>query len=402
MTQAYLPRHADAALALACAQHPVVILDGPRGVGKTTSARRLAASTLEFPRDLPRIQADPQRALAALETPVLIDEWQVAGTDLMWAIKRLVDDRPGPGQFILTGSVEPATYGPTYPLTGRSVLVVMRPMTVMEREGRGAQVTPLERWVTGQEPPASAGSAGTFTVADLFRTGFPGALALPHSAAFLEGYAAVLAQRAGDEGRDASRLLRTLQVLATLEGQATPQTTVWEAADITKVTWSAYDGLLRRTHITVPSPSWESNRLKRLTSYPKRYLADAALAAVLAGETEASLRANPHVAGRYVESLVMQQLRPQVDAMKGTMGHVRTANGQREVDAVIDLGRQVWGVEVKSATSVTPHDARALEWFREQMGERFGGGLVVHTGGDSYPLGERIWAVSLDALTGTV
>lgn len=51
---------------------------------------------------------------------------------------------------------------------------------------------------------------------------------------FLDGYAALVAQRAGDEGRDASRLLTTLRVLATLEAQAVPDQTIWESADINK------------------------------------------------------------------------------------------------------------------------------------------------------------------------
>ena len=89
----YLPRHADRALALAVAQHPIVMVEGARGVGKTTSARRVAASVLEFPRDLPRLAVDPAAALRDLPGPVLVDEWQLAGVDLVWAIKRIVDER---------------------------------------------------------------------------------------------------------------------------------------------------------------------------------------------------------------------------------------------------------------------------------------------------------------------
>lgn len=400
MKSDYLPRHADAAIAVACARHPVVIVDGARGVGKTTSARRLAASVLEFPRDLERVATDPQGALAALPGPVLVDEWQLAGVDLMWAIKRIVDDRPGPGQFILTGSVEPATYGPTYPLTGRAVSVAMRPMSAAELNGIGAETTLLERIVEGDLPTASAGRGSAFAAADIARTGFPGAQALPDAGAFLEGYAALLAQRAGDEGRDASRLHRALRVLATLEAQATPAATVWEAADVTKVTWSAYADLLQRTHVVADVPAFHSNRLKRLTSYPKRFLADSALALTLAGLSPTDLAADHTLAGRYLESYVMQQLRPQVDRVGGTLTHVRLSSGEREVDGVIEVGPNVIGVEVKATTTVRRSDARHLEWLRDQLGARFTAGLVVHTGGDTHEVADRVWAVPVDALTG--
>ena len=113
----YLPRHSDAALATALRSAPIVLLDGARGVGKTTSAHRLAASSVRLPDDLEQLRVDPAAYLGSLAPPVLLDEWQLAGTDILWTLKRLVDDDPTPGRFILAGSVEPATYGPTYPLT---------------------------------------------------------------------------------------------------------------------------------------------------------------------------------------------------------------------------------------------------------------------------------------------
>ena len=81
----YLPRELDGPLADAVRSFPIVVLDGPRGVGKTTSALRLVRSTVELPRDLERMRIDAEAFLAGLPTPVLIDEWQIAGTDLLWS-----------------------------------------------------------------------------------------------------------------------------------------------------------------------------------------------------------------------------------------------------------------------------------------------------------------------------
>ncbi|HQZ36144.1 MAG TPA: hypothetical protein PK020_17080 [Ilumatobacteraceae bacterium] len=108
---------------------------------------------------------------------------------------------------------------------------------------------------------------------------------------------------------------------ATLEAQAVPDQRIWEAADINKATWKAYEDLLARTHVTAPSGAFDSNRLKRLTSYPKRYLADAARSLALAGVDVAQLAGDPSLARRYLESYVMQQLRPQVDSIGGALRH---------------------------------------------------------------------------------
>lgn len=398
MESVYLSRYVDRRLAEACAAFPIVVLDGPRAVGKTTTARRVAASTVELPRDGERLSIDAESFLADLPRPVLIDEWQLAGTELLWVLKRMVDADPSPGRFVLTGSVEPATYGPTYPLTGRAGRLVMRPMTAAELDGDGAAPTFLERLIAGERPRATAGGSGGLPLARLGRSGFPGARSLPDASLFLDGYAALVAQRAGDEGRDASRLLTTLRVLATLEAQAVPDQRIWEAADINKATWKAYEDLLARTHVTAPSGAFESNRLKRLTSYPKRYLADAALSLALAGLDAVRLDEDPSLAGRYLESFVMQQLRPQVDAIGGVLTHVRTGAGEHEVDAVVEVGRDLYGIEVKLGVRPAASDARHLVWLRDRLGGRFVAGFVVHTGADSYELADRIWALPINQL----
>lgn len=379
-------------------ESPIVVIDGPRGVGKTTTARRLAQSTVSLPEQLDRLQFDAAAFLAALPKPALIDEWQLAGTDLLWTLKRLVDRDPTPGQFILTGSVEPATYGPTYPLIGRATRLVLRPFTVAEQNGVGHQLTLLDHLVNEQSPPTAPPSMIPFSLELLGRSGFPAAFQYADPRPFLESYASMTAERAGAEGRDASRLLRTLRVLATLESEAVPDRRIWEAADINKATWKSYEDLLTRTHLNGSTPAFSSNRLKRLTSYPKRYFADVAMALALADLTTTRLESQPSVAGHYFGSFVVQQLRTQADSQGATISHVRTGGGEREVDILIEVGNRVIAFEVKLATRIGRDAATSLEWLRDQLDERFLAGLVVYAGADTYPIGDRVWAMPVSAL----
>ncbi|MFN8080120.1 MAG: DUF4143 domain-containing protein [Kineosporiaceae bacterium] len=396
----YLPRHLEARLDTALRSAPAVLLDGPRGVGKTTTAARRAASSVLLPRDLELLRADPEGYLSALRPPVLLDEWQLAGTDLLWTVKRLVDDNPEPGQFLLTGSVEPATYGPTYPLTGRAAHLLLRPMTRAELAGTASEQTFLAGVMSEGPPSPGQDRAPVFDLAALGTPGFPAMRASPEPRLALDAYAHLVAQRAGEEGRDATRLLRTMRVLATLSGQAAPDQRVWDAADINKATWKHYDDLLVRTHVAAPVAAFESNRLARLTSYPKRFLADTALTLALAEMGVDQLRQEPTSAGRLLESYVAQQLRPQVDALRGNLFHVRTGAGEREVDFVVEVGGTVVGIEVKLTRRPGPADAGPLAWLRDRLGERFAHGLVVHTGGDCYALGDRLVAVPLGLVEG--
>ncbi len=101
----YLRCHLDERLTRLLSVHPSCLVEGIRGVGKTSSAQRLAASTLRLddPPVAATVAADPAAAFDALATPVLIDEWQRAAT--VWdAVRRSIDDDRTPGRFILSGS----------------------------------------------------------------------------------------------------------------------------------------------------------------------------------------------------------------------------------------------------------------------------------------------------------
>lgn len=395
--EGYLPRIAEEKIAKALAQFPIVMIEGPRGAGKTTTASLFAKSIVRLPQDLGSLRSDPEGFLALLQPPILIDEWQLAGTDFLWTLKNLVDADSTAGRFILTGSVEPASYGPTYPLTGRSVRVTIFPMTASEIAGSGNGAQFLSHFLDAS-PTVTAGETRTFDVTKLFTTGFPAARALPDAAMFLESYAATVSQRAGDEGRDSTRFYRTAQVLATLEAQAVPDQRIWEAADINKATWKKYQDLLARTWLAAPLPAFSSNRLARITEYPKRFMIDAALSLALAQVNEDELRCNPMLLGRYLESYVAAQLRPQADALKVGLYHLRTSGGAHEVDFIVDTPKGVLAFEVKAATRATASDAKHLDWLRENLGERFLKGAVLYTGADARPLTGNIWAIPISLL----
>ncbi len=376
---------------------PVVMLDGARATGKTTSASRAASSELRLPRDLALVESDPARVLTDGGRPVLVDEWQLAGTGLLWAAKAIVDEDPTPGSLILAGSVEPEAYGPTYPLTGRSVRIALRPMTRRELDGAGAGPLWLER-LLGGEVTVPGRRHPRMDVADLVVTGFPAASGLSSSAEWLRSYAGTITEREVGDRRDPIRVNRLLRVLAESESQAVPDEHLWRSADINRATLAAYEQMLTRTHIRADLPAWESNRLKRITTYPKRQYVDAALALALARIGPDQLRRDPALAGRYLESFVAAQLRPECDRLGGVLHHVRTKGGEREIDLLIELDGGLVAAEVKAGVEPRPADARHLVWLREQLGDRLLATVVLHRGEATFELVEGVWAVPVTSL----
>lgn len=151
-----------------------------------------------------------------------------------------------------------------------------------------------------------------------------------------------------------------MRVPAELEGQVVPDERIWRAADIDRVTLARYMALLVRAHIVQPVSTWRTNRLKRLTSRSKQFFADTALALAIAGISGDDLEASPDLAGRYVESYVTCQLRPEVDRLRGSIHHVRDTAGAHEVDLLIDIGGGLIGIETTASVQPRAADAKHL------------------------------------------
>lgn len=223
----YLPRIVDNLLINALQSVPIVMVDGAHGTGKTTTGRQFCVAEYRFPTDLPLVMSDPEHLLGNSNSPALIEEWQLAGVDLLWAMKDIVDRDPRPGRFLLTGSVQPESYGPTFPLTGRSMRIIMRPMTQRELNGDGHAPQWLQR-LLDRELFAPGKSHETTPRDIVYSTGFPGGALGPNTQAWLRAYGAAVTERSTEERKDPTRAARLLQVLAELESQVTPDETVWK------------------------------------------------------------------------------------------------------------------------------------------------------------------------------
>lgn len=129
----YLPRTVDHQLDRLLAGLPAVAIEGPKAVGKSTTARRRVrtAVALDRPNEVELMRGDDHR-LARLEKPVLIDEWQHYPP--VWdEVRHAVDAGAAPGTFLLAGSTFPAE-APRHSGAGRIVTLRMRPLSLSERQ----------------------------------------------------------------------------------------------------------------------------------------------------------------------------------------------------------------------------------------------------------------------------
>ena len=135
----------------------------------------------------------------------------------------------------------------------------------------------------------------------------------------------------------------------------------------------------------------------------KRYVVDAGLVGSSAGLTPRTVLAEGDLFGRIIDTFGLSQLRPEalLSIERSRMYHLRVEDGRREIDLVVerDAGR-VLGIEFKAGAVVGNDDAKHLHWLRDELGDRFLAGAVLHTGPAMYPIGDRVFAIPLCAIWG--
>lgn len=409
MTEAYIPRLVDSLVAELILDSPAIMLTGPRTSGKTTTALRHAADTVRLDRaaDAAAFQADPDAALAARPTPLLVDEWQ-AVPGVLGAVKRAVDADPRPGRFLITGSVRADLDDETWPGTGRVLRVPVWPMTQRELARRLDTPWVMDRVIADgldaieapADPPDLRGYL-ELTAAG----GLPPAVLSPNPAYRRRWHASYLEQlvtrdAAGiDAGRDPVRLRSYLESLAENTAGLPSEATLSSGGSLNVRTTGAYDRLLQALGILDVVPAWSTNRLKRLTQRGKRYLTDTGLTAAALRVDAQDMLLDGTLFGRMLDAFVTSQIRAEATAsdLQPRLHHLRDRDGH-EIDLLLDYGRRgLIAVEIKSSAAPTRADAKHLLWLRERL-PAVRAGLVLHTGPRLFRLDEAVAAVPIAAL----
>lgn len=417
-TLPYRPRLIDPHLTTVLRQLPGLLLVGPRASGKTTTIGRRARTIVRLAAEAEAaaFEADADAALRGLEEPVLLDEWQEV-PDVFGAAARAINADPRPSRYFLTGSVRAHLQNRVYAGTGRIVTIPMYPMTVKEKYGDPSSRTFFDRVTAGSAltvPPDTPDLRGYVELA--LESGFPVAALLLDGAArdaALEAYiddllthdVGQVEELAGQRrGYDRNRLRRYFEAYAVNSSGVLEDKTLYDAAGVNRETAIAYEQLLTDLFVVESVPAWSSNRLTRVTHRPKRYVIDPALiAAALRVDANGILR-DGALLGRVLDTFVAAQLRAEVGVSdsRPRLYHLRTKGGRQEVDLIAELaGERVIGIELKATAAPTSEDARHLTWLREQLGDRFIRGLVLHTGPRLYELGDSITAAPISALWGS-
>ena len=350
----YRQRAADVEAARALAAMPAVVIEGPKGCGKTWTGRNFARSEVLFDRDLNArrsVSLVPGLVLKG-EEPRLLDEWQLA-PEVWNQVRHASDEGHRTGRFVLTGSAVPADDITRHSGAGRIARVRMRPMSLLETGESTGEVS-LDALLQGAPVAARRPDAGFRAVLDaLCRGGWPRLLgrSVPDAHLFLDNYLAELCRT--DVGsvdgvtRNPSGVARLVASIA--RNVATTASFSKLAAEasgdrpLNRTTATEYLRSLERLFIVEDAPAWRTHLRSRATlqSSPKRHFVDPSLAVAALGAGPQRLLTDLEALGFLFESLVVRDLRIYSQAGRASVYHYRDSD-KLEIDVIVETRDGRW------------------------------------------------------------
>ena len=404
------PRYAEGSLVEALSDSPAVLIHGPRQAGKTTLARVVGDPRgyryISFDDNVARAAAesDPSGFVAGLPEHAILDEVQRVPS-LFTALKQEIDRLRAPGRFLLTGSSQvllvPAL---SDSLAGRLEVLRLHPLS--QGEVYGWTPNFLNDLFRGEFQTSNTERLGDDLAARIADGGYPAALARSTYRRRANWYRNFIYTQLQRDVRDMARI-RTLDALPRLLMAAASQTArlynlsnMAAPFQLSRPTIGDYATLLERLFLIDRLQPWHANQLNRLVKTPKLHIGDTGIGCALLGVGPGDLARNRDLLGQYLESFVFQELRRQSVCQEGPVEffHYRDKD-QAEVDIVIERGaREVSGVEVKAAATVTQSDFRGLRKLKKAAGDRFVAGVVVYDGEIGAGFGDGMFAVPIRCL----
>lgn len=388
---------------------PVVLINGARQTGKSTLVQALQPGrrylTLDDPAVLAAAKSDPFGFIDSLNEPVSIDEIQRA-PELFLAIKASVDKDRSPGHFLLTGSANVLLLPQlSDSLAGRMEIIELHPMSQTELAKQPTSL--IDLFFEGNFESSYQFNRKQF-IDRILAGGYPEVIkrtSQNRRTAWFDSYLTTILLR---DVKDISQidglteLPRLVELLAIRSGGLLNFAELSRSSAIPQTTLKRYMTLLETLFLIHQVPAWSSNLGKRLQKSPKLFLSDYGLMAHLQGKDSQQMQDALGLPGDLVEAFVHAELikHQTWSDLRTRLMHYRTSTGM-EVDFVLENRRkELVGIEVKAATTVTSKDFNGLRHLRETTPEQFKRGLLLYTGEQVVPFDQQLLAVPIGIFIG--
>lgn len=415
----YLDRSVEKKLEKKIASSSVVVVVGPKFCGKTTTALRYAKSSTRLNTSTAiQIASMNPSAVIAGEKLRVIDEWQTV-PELWDELREYVDNNPGFGQFLLTGSSTPEDKSKIFHSgAGRIVKLMMRSMSLYEsNESKG--IVSLGELFNNDITIYDLNKEQTLeNIAYLIcRGGWPMAVTAPNEVALevtKNYYSGLFNFEYSDNEKFRNKKPDVMKMVLrsyarNISTEASIQTIRNDVIEKNNRTMdtktiddyiSALEDLFIIEDIDAWCPKLRSKTTVRST--PTRHFVDTSIATAALGISPADLLNDLESLGLFFEDMAVRDLKIYSDLIDGEVKHYRDSSGL-ECDAVIHLENGKWGaIEIKlGGEKLIEEGAKNLLKLQSNVvGTKPKFLMVLTAVGSAYRREDGVYVVPLNCLKG--
>ncbi len=376
-------RHIEPEFFQLLGEYPIVTILGPRQAGKTTLAKQLlpdyAYVNLEHPETRDFARDDPKAFLAQYPDKVIFDEIQRL-PELLSYLQVAVDSQRDNGRYVLTGSHQLALREAiAQSLAGRTAILHLLPFSIAELVDSGLGFTKAEDYIyqgflpriyDQQQRPSTA-------YANYYQT-------------YVERDVRQLINL-----KDVSQFQKFMKLVAGRVGQLMDYSSLAGDVGVSATTIKHWLSILEASFILYKLPPYFENFGKRVIKAPKYYFIDTGLLCFLLGIENPSQVARDPLIGQLFENLVV------IDVVKsfynkGKLDNLyffRDSNGL-EADLLLQQGRQLMPIEIKSSSTYKPELLKGLKRILELSPQMANAHLIY--AGDAMVFSNGINAIRFD------
>lgn len=359
----YIRRSLESVVGSVTQEYPVVLLTGPRQVGKTTMLKKLMEGTergyvsLDDLTERALAKNDPELFLQLHKPPLLIDEVQYA-PELFPYIKILADREHTPGAFWLTGSqIFRLMRSVSESLAGRAAVLSMTSLS--QAEICGAQMEPFR--IDLESLQKRAGQRKAADVGEIYERIYRGSMPAVVSGAvssgniFYSSYISTYIERDVkelSESIDSLRFLRFVTAVAARCGQLLNIADIARDADINQKQAKDWLAILETLGIIFYLHTYSNNLLKRLVKTPKLYFYDTGLVCHLTRWSSAETLEAGAMSGAILENYVVSEITKTYLScgMEPYLYYYRDKDA-KEIDLVLEQGGVLNPIDIKKTAN---------------------------------------------------
>ena len=384
----YLKRSLESIVRDASAEYPVVLVTGPRQVGKTTMLQKLMEDTdrsyvsLDDLNERALAKEDPELFLQIHKPPVLIDEVQYA-PELFTYIKIIADRMKEPGAFWLTGSQAfKLMEGIRESLAGRVAVLSLTPLS--QAEICGYELQPFKVDLDdlserkGKRIPADLDEI----YARIYRGSMPAIASgqITNIHMFYSSYISTYIERDVRElsdSIDSLKFMRFITAVAARCGQMINMAEIAKDADINQKQVKDWLGILETLGIIFCLHPYSNNLLKRLVKTPKLYFYDTGLVCYLTRWSSADTLANGAMSGAILENYVVSEVAKTYFGcgQEPFMYYYRDKDA-KEIDIVLERDGELNPIEIKRSSNPGKELARVFSLLNRASVPRGKGAII--------------------------